>query len=110
MTGSRQNDKRTADRPRELAAHLRRLVSEIPPVLDRDPQEALHRAREAAKWILQNLFRQAYSGTTGEPPEELRYGALYSLVVSADLLPRRIQVQFQAIETFGHDDVRLVDL
>ena len=100
MTGSRQTDTRTE----ELAATLRRLVSDIVPVLESDPHRALNLARRAAKWILRQLFGQAYVGTSADASAELRYGELCGLVLSAGFVPRRIQVQFQAIETFGTGD------
>ena len=107
VTGSRQTDTSPEGLSAEvltaveLSAELRRLVSDIPPILETDPHRALNLARQAAKWILRDLFRQAYRGTAGGAAGDLRYGDLLRLLVSADAVPRRIQVQFQAIETFG---------
>ncbi len=100
MTGSRQTDIRTE----ELAATLRRLVSDIVPILESDPHRALNLARRAAKWILRQLFGEAYVGTSADASTELRFSELCGLVLSAGYVPRRIQVQFQAIETFGTGD------
>ncbi|MEE8525675.1 MAG: protein kinase [Thermoanaerobaculia bacterium] len=97
----------TDPRPQDLAAHLRRLLSDLASILQTDPHRALGQARETAKWILADLGRTASGGAPeelGSAPAALGYDRLFERADAAGILPRRIQIQFKAIATFGTAD------
>jgi hypothetical protein len=87
----------TDPRPQDQAARLRRLLSDLGPLLETDPHRALGRARQAAEQILGDLARTA----DGAVPEDFRYDRLLDRAEAAGVLPRRIHIQFKAIATFG---------
>ncbi len=89
----------TGPRPEDRAAYLRRRLSDLASLLEVDPNGALGRAREAAKWILTDLGGTDLEADDGV--EELDYDRLLRQVEDAGILPRRIDLQFKTIAAFG---------
>lgn len=74
----------------ELDGHL----TAIERLLEHDPEEALERARAAAKWIVKDLLRRHHGDSAGEG----RYAELLARLGNS--VPRGIRAQLQAISSF----------